>query len=138
MTSAPETGGSSSRPPGDTAPRVWGSNWTRTWSAGPAKTPARPASRISVEFRQQDVLTVDLSPATVVTIYLSRDANLKLRPAIRTQLRPGARVVSHDFDMGDWSPDVVRPLLDESGMTRNIYLWRIGVPSPDYSQRIRE
>jgi len=63
-----------------------------------------------------------------VTIYLSRDANLKLRPAIRTQLRPGARVVSHDFDMGDWSPDVVRPLLDEAGITRNIYLWRIGVP----------
>ena len=81
-----------------------------------------------VEFRQQDVLTVDLSPATVVTIYLSRDANLKLRPAIRTQLRPGSRVVSHDFDMGDWAPDVVRPLLDESGMTRNVYLWRIGTP----------
>jgi len=83
-----------------------------------------------VEFRQQDVLTVDLSPATVVTIYLSRDANLKLRPAIRTQLRPGARVVSHDFDMGDWDPDVVRPLLDETGMTRNVYLWRIGAPQP--------
>jgi SAM-dependent methyltransferase len=83
-----------------------------------------------VEFRQQDVLTVDLSPATVVTIYLSRDANLKLRPAIRTQLRPGARVVSHDFDMGDWDPDVVRPLLDESGTTRSIYLWRIGAPQP--------
>jgi SAM-dependent methyltransferase len=82
------------------------------------------------EFRQQDVMTVDLSPATVVTIYLSRDANLKLRPAIRTQLRPGARVVSHDFDMGDWSADVVRPLLDESGMTRHVYLWRIVAPQP--------
>lgn len=80
------------------------------------------------EFRQQDVLTVDLSPATVVTIYLSRDANLKLRPAIRSQLRPGARVVSHDFDMGDWGADVIRPFLDESGTTRSIYLWRIGVP----------
>jgi hypothetical protein len=75
-------------------------------------------------------MTVDLSPATVVTIYLSRDANLKLQPAIRTQLRPGARVVSHDFDMGDWSPDVVRPLLDESGVTRFVYLWRIGAPPP--------
>jgi SAM-dependent methyltransferase len=83
-----------------------------------------------VEFRQQDVMTVDLSPATVVTIYLSRDANLKLRPAIRAQLRPGARVVTHDFDMGDWDPDVVRPLLDESGVTRIVYLWRIGVPPP--------
>jgi cyclopropane fatty-acyl-phospholipid synthase-like methyltransferase len=78
-----------------------------------------------VEFRQQDVLTVDLSPATVVTIYLGRDANLKLRPAIRSQLRPGARVVSHDFDMGDWRPEVVRQRLDESGMVRTVYLWRI-------------
>lgn len=78
-----------------------------------------------VEFRQQDVLTVDLSPATVVTIYLSRDANLKLRPALQSQLRPGSRVVSHDFDMGDWAPEGVRQLLDESGITRTLYLWRI-------------
>lgn len=78
-----------------------------------------------VEFRQQDVLTVDLSPATVVTIYLSRDANLKLRPAIPTQLRPGARVVSHDFDMGDWRPNAVRLLLDETGIRGTLYLWRI-------------
>ena len=79
-----------------------------------------------VEFRQQDVLTVDLSPATVVTIYLGQEANLKLRPAIRSALRPGARVVSHDFDMGDWRPEAVRQLLDESGMVRTLYLWRIG------------
>ena len=78
-----------------------------------------------VEFRQQDVLTVDLSPATVVTIYLSQEANLKLRPAIQSALRPGARVVSHDFDMGDWRPEAVRQLLDESGMVRTLYLWRI-------------
>jgi len=78
-----------------------------------------------VEFRQQDVLTVDLSPATVVTIYLGQEANLKLRPAIQSALRPGARVVSHDFDMGDWRPEAVRQLLDESGMVRTLYLWRI-------------
>jgi SAM-dependent methyltransferase len=78
-----------------------------------------------VDFRQQDVLTVDLSPATVVTIYLSREANLKLRPAIQSQLRPGARVVSHDFDMDDWRPVAIRRLLDESGMMRTLYLWRI-------------
>jgi SAM-dependent methyltransferase len=83
-----------------------------------------------VEFRQQDVLTVDLSPATVVTIYLSREANLKLRPAIQTQLRPGARVVSHDFDMGDWPPNAVRMFLDESGISRSLYLWRIEGRSP--------
>jgi SAM-dependent methyltransferase len=78
-----------------------------------------------VEFRHQDVLTVDLAPATVVTIYLSREANLKLRPALQTQLRPGARVIAHDFDMGDWQPEAIRPLLDESGMLRTLYLWRI-------------
>ncbi len=70
-------------------------------------------------------MTVDLSPATVVTIYLSREANLRLRPALQGQLRPGAVVLSHDFDMGDWRPEAVRQLLDESGRPRTIYLWRI-------------
>lgn len=79
-----------------------------------------------VEFRQQDVLTVDLSPASVVTIYLGQEANRKLRPAVQTQLRPGARVISHDFDMGDWRPEAVRHLLDESGIVHTVYLWRIG------------
>jgi SAM-dependent methyltransferase len=78
-----------------------------------------------VEFRQQDVMTVDLSPATVVTLYLGQEANLKLKPAIQTQLRTGARVVSHDFDMGDWRPESMRQLLDESGMVRTLYAWRI-------------
>ncbi|MFB3818496.1 MAG: cyclopropane-fatty-acyl-phospholipid synthase family protein [Candidatus Methylomirabilales bacterium] len=78
-----------------------------------------------VEFRQQDILTVDLSAATVVTIYLSRDANLKLRPRLLSQLRPGARVVSHEFDMGDWAPTNLRQLPDESGLPRTIYLWTI-------------
>ncbi len=83
-----------------------------------------------VEFRQQDVLTVDLSPATVVTIYLSRDANLKLRPAIRSQLRPGARVVSHEFDMGDWPPDSYLQRVDETGIPRTLHLWRIEAHRP--------
>ena len=78
-----------------------------------------------VEFRHQDVMTVDLSPATVVTIYLSREANLKLRPALQTQLRAGARIISHDFDMGDWQPATIRQLPDESGRMRTLYLWRI-------------
>ncbi len=47
-----------------------------------------------VEFRQQDAMTADLSPATVVTIYLGREANLRFRPALQSQLRPGAVVVS--------------------------------------------
>ena len=79
-----------------------------------------------VEFRVQDVLTVDLSPATVVTVYLSPEANLKLRPRMQAQLRPGARVVSHEFDMGDWSAEAFRQVRDESGRLRLLYLWRIG------------
>jgi len=85
-----------------------------------------------VEFHQQDVMTVDLSPATVVTIYLSQQANLQLRPRLQSQLRPGARVVSHSFDMGDWPPVGYREFRDEVEMTRALYLWRIpgGPPRP--------
>jgi SAM-dependent methyltransferase len=83
-----------------------------------------------VEFRQQDVLTVDLTPATVVTVYLSPEANLKLRPRMWKQLRPGARVVSYEFNMGDWLPDVFRQVRDESGRVRALYLWRIGPRPP--------
>ena len=72
------------------------------------------------EIKQQDILTVDLSPATVVTMYLLPDVNLKLKPNLLSQLKPGSRVVSHAFDMGDWKPDKV-----ERVNGRTIYLWTI-------------
>ena len=72
------------------------------------------------EIRQQDILTVDFSPATVVTMYLLPDVNLKLKPNLLSQLKPGSRVVSHSFDMGDWKPDKV-----ERVDGRTIYLWTI-------------
>jgi len=78
-----------------------------------------------VEFRRQDALTVDLSEATVVTLYLYPDANLLLRPILRSQLRAGARVVSHDFDMGDWKPVLSEKLRDNQGEDHIIHLWRI-------------
>jgi hypothetical protein len=81
-----------------------------------------------VEFHAQDVLTVDLSPATVVTLYLFREANLLLRPRIQAQLRPGSRVVSHDFDMGDWRPDATHRVQDTTGRIRTLYFWRIQLP----------
>jgi len=74
----------------------------------------------SAEIRQQDILTVDLSPASVVTMYLLPDVNMKLRPNLLNQLKPGSRVVSHSFDMGDWKPDKV-----ERVDGRTIYLWII-------------
>lgn len=77
------------------------------------------------EIRQQDIRTVDLSPATVVTMYLLPEVNMMLRPNIQKQLRPGSRVVSHDFDMEDWKPDVEENLRSKTGGSHTLYLWRI-------------
>ncbi len=74
---------------------------------------------------ERDLRTVDLSPASVVTIYLHPAANLRLRSAILRELKPGARVVSHEFDMGDWRPAEVTPIHDATGVERTLYLWRI-------------
>jgi O-methyltransferase involved in polyketide biosynthesis len=60
-----------------------------------------------VRFVQQDIFEADLSEATVVTIYLSAEANARLRPKLLAQLKPGSRIVSHDFPMADWKPDRV-------------------------------
>lgn len=76
-----------------------------------------------VEFRQQDALTVDVSPATVVTLYLLSSSNMKLRPILTKQLRPGARIVSHQFSMGDWQPAKNETFTDSNGATRTLYLW---------------
>ena len=73
-----------------------------------------------VEFRHGDMYAADVTPATVVTLFLHPEPNLKLRPKLRDQLRPGARIVSYIWDMGDWNAD------DERRVNRRrIYLWRI-------------
>jgi SAM-dependent methyltransferase len=77
------------------------------------------------EIREQDIRTVDLSAASVITLYLYPGANLRLREAIMRQLKPGSRVISHDFGMGSWKPDRVERVKDSSGLVRTIYLWRI-------------
>jgi len=58
-----------------------------------------------VEFLQKSFFDVDVSPATVVTLYLGQDLNLRLRPKLQRELRKGSRIVSNEFDMGDWAPD---------------------------------
>lgn len=73
-----------------------------------------------VEFRQGDLFEQDLSKADVVTLYLLPSVNEKLKPKLLRELRPGARVVSHSFDMGDWQPDKT---VEVDG--RSIYLWVI-------------
>ncbi|MGH7832453.1 MAG: SAM-dependent methyltransferase [Candidatus Binatia bacterium] len=77
------------------------------------------------EIREQDILTVDLSPATVVTMYLLPEVNLQLKPKMRRQLKPGSRIVSHAFSMGDWKPDKVVQVKDPSSYERVLYLWTI-------------
>ena len=76
-----------------------------------------------VSFRLQDAMTTDLREATVVTLYLLSASNLKLRPILTKQLRPGARIVSHSFSMGDWQADKVDTFTDASGNRRTLYLW---------------
>jgi len=73
-----------------------------------------------VTFRQQDLFKTDLLDATVVTLYLSNSINMRLRSILRSQLMPGARVVSHRFTFGDWKPEAERHLEGTS-----IYLWTI-------------
>lgn len=77
------------------------------------------------EIREQDILTVDLSPASVLTMYLLPSVNMTLRPKVLSQLKSGARVVSHAFDMGDWKADKTENVKDSSGYERTIYLWVI-------------
>ena len=79
-----------------------------------------------VDFREQDALQVDVSQATVVTLYLLSTGNLKVRPLLQKGLRPGSRVVSHQFGMGDWAPTRTETFIDSLGANRTIYLWQIG------------
>ena len=71
-------------------------------------------------FRKQDMYAAKISDATVVTLYMSQAVNLKLRDKFFAELKPGTRVVSHVFDMGDWMPIQTRTV---SG--RMVFLWTI-------------
>ena len=73
-----------------------------------------------VKFVEGDLFQADLSPATIVALYLSPTTNLRLREKLRKELKPGARVVSNRFDMGDWAPD---DQIKTDG--RRVYLWTI-------------
>jgi SAM-dependent methyltransferase len=74
-----------------------------------------------VKFEVNDLFAADIHSATVVALYLLPDVNLRLRPKLLKDLKPGTRIVSHDFHMGDLKPDK-HELVDASS---NIYLWRI-------------
>jgi ribosomal protein L11 methylase PrmA len=73
-----------------------------------------------VQFRQEDLFKADFSDATVVTLYLLPDLNVKLRPRLWDDLKPGTRIVSHQFEMGTWKPE---KKLESNG--RSIYFWTV-------------
>jgi tRNA G37 N-methylase Trm5 len=73
-----------------------------------------------VQFKQEDLFKTKFSDATVVTLYLLPDLNVKLRPRLLAELKPGTRIVSHQFDMGTWKPE---RKVELNG--RTIYLWTI-------------
>jgi trans-aconitate methyltransferase len=73
-----------------------------------------------ISFEATDLFDANIRGATVVALYLLPDANLRLRPRLLGELQPGARVVSHAFDMGDWKPD--KELVVEG---EHLYLWTI-------------
>jgi SAM-dependent methyltransferase len=77
-----------------------------------------------VRFVQQDLFKTNLRQATVVTLYLLPEVNLRLRPKLLRELRPGTRVVSHDFDMGDWKPKK-SSLVPADRRNHAIYFWTI-------------
>ena len=74
-------------------------------------------------FVEQDLFTTDVSPATVVTLYLLPELNERLRPKLLRDLRPGTRVASHDFGMGAWPPE--RSIDVPLARTHRVFLWRI-------------
>lgn len=84
-----------------------------------------------VEFREQDALTADVTPATVVTLYMLPWFNEKIRPILQRQLRPGARVISHDFHIEGWPPthvvelEKVEVLSGGRKHRHKLLLWRI-------------
>jgi SAM-dependent methyltransferase len=76
-----------------------------------------------VKFLQQDLFETDVREASVVTLYLLPELNRKLRPKLLRDLRPGTRVVSHDFDMGDWHPDHV--IYVQGSYEHTVFYWVI-------------
>ena len=83
-----------------------------------------------VEFVEQDLFKADISEATVVTLYLLPAINLRLRPKLLEELKPGTRIVSHSFHMGDW-----KPIAQETVGYHTIYYWEVPPKGTEYPKR---
>ena len=77
-----------------------------------------------VRFTEGDLFQQDFSEATVVTLYLLPDVNIKLRPKLLA-MKPGTRVVSHNYNMGDWDPEKMKTMKTPDGVEHHIYFWRV-------------
>lgn len=75
-----------------------------------------------VKFLQQDLFDTEIKDATVVTLYLLPAINMKLRPKLLKELKPGTRVVSHNYDMGDWKPEKTIEVKLPAG-DHTVYYW---------------
>ena len=84
-----------------------------------------------VQFRQENLFTANFRDATVITLYLLPDLNVKLRPKLWNELKPGTRIVSHQFEMGAWKPE---KRLESNG--RTIYFWT--VPPKDKQPKLND
>ncbi len=73
-----------------------------------------------VRFLEKNLFEADIREASVVTLYLLSDVNLRLRPKLLKDLKPGTRIVSHSFDMGDWKPEK-----EQTIDGRRIYFWTV-------------
>lgn len=100
-------------------------NPQRVREARAAAGAAGPAIEARVRFEVGDVFQFDFSRATVVTMYLLPSVNLRLRPRLFKELKPGTRIVSHDFDMGDWVPQARRRLANAT-----VYFWTVPTVPP--------
>ncbi len=76
-----------------------------------------------VTFKEGDIFTEDFSEATVITLYLLPEVNMRLRPTL-LKMKPGTRVVSHNYDMGDWNPEKTKTL-KVNGTDHYVYFWRV-------------
>jgi SAM-dependent methyltransferase len=80
-----------------------------------------------VKFIQADLFDADISDATVVTLYLLPDINLRLRPKLLSELQPGTRIISHNYGMGDWTPDRSAKVTVD-GTEHVVFAWTVPKP----------
>jgi SAM-dependent methyltransferase len=85
-----------------------------------------------VEFLEGNLFEMDFNEATVISLYLFPQVNMRLRPKI-LRMKPGTRVVSHNYDMGDWEPDQTKKIKAPNGTEHTLYLWI--VPPPEMGEK---